>query len=80
MKTYSSKLFTYLANSDTFVAEASCLHFFDGQSFYIRSERTGDTRLFLVDRREFTNGPDREFVAWHGVSPGNGHKFIVFND
>lgn len=80
MKTYMSDKFVYDKASDTFIAEASELFNFDGKAFYIRSRVTNATRMFLIDRREFTEGADREFVAWHGISPGNGHRVTVFND
>jgi hypothetical protein len=80
MKTYSSNQFTYDKESDTFIAEASDLQFFDGTSFHIRSQRTGQVKMFLVTRREFTSGEDREFVAWHGKARDCAHRVTVFND
>jgi hypothetical protein len=78
--TYTSDKFTYTKASDTFVAEASELFNVTGGPFYIKSKQTGQTRLFLLERREFTEDADRDFVAWHYISPGNGHKAIIFND
>jgi len=79
--TFRSSQFTYDKENDLFTTTASDLKkMFNGGSFYIRSERTGQTRLFLVTRREFSEGADREFVAWHGFCPAGGHKVVVFND
>jgi hypothetical protein len=79
-KTYSSKQFTYNKETDTFVAEASELRFFDGQAFYIKSAKTGRTRMFLITERQFTEDADQEFVAWKGFCPAGGHRVVVFND
>ena len=78
--TYSSNQFTYDKTGDVFIGEASVLKFFDGCSFYIKSKKTGVCKLFLITDREFTKDADREFVAWHGFSPGSGHRVSVYND
>ena len=78
--TYTSKKFSYDSEKDLFVAYASDLFGFDGRVFYIRSSRTGKTRMFLVDQREFSDEAHTEFVAWHCFSPMNGHHATIFND
>lgn len=77
---YSSIKFDYDKQSDCFVADASDLFRMDGRSFYIESVKTKCRRLFLPERREFSQGPDREFVAWHYFSPGQGHRAVIYND
>ena len=78
--TFTSDKFTYDKSGDIFIGEASELKFFDGRSFYIKSARTGVCKLFLVTGREFSKDADREFVAWHGFCPGEGHRVTIFND
>lgn len=80
MHTYLSDKFVYSKDTDTFIGEASELFGFDGRAFYIRSRKTNAVRMFLITEREFTKDADREFVAWHGMSPGNGHRVTIFND
>ena len=79
-KTYDIANFDYNKDSDTFIGEASELFDFDGRAFNIHNQKTGNLRMFLIDRREFSDCPDREFIAWHGYNPSNGHKVVVFND
>ena len=80
MRTYSSSHFTYDKETDTFIGEASELVGFDGQAFYIRSRKTNDTRMFLINKCEFSEDADEELVAWRGISPGNGHRVTICND
>lgn len=78
----SSGRFTYNARNLTFASEASTLQVPPGvslQSFYIRSERTGNTRLFLYSHADMCPGGE-DVLAFRFVSPGNGFTAIVFND
>jgi hypothetical protein len=48
-------------------------------SFYIRSARTGDVRLFLLSETEKDAGGE-DILAFHYISPGQGLTATIFND
>jgi hypothetical protein len=75
----SSSKFNYNARSKTFVSEISEARENFGDGFYIRSEKTGDKKLFLYDKMDRTH--DGEDVAgWWYFSPGEGYKALIIND
>ena len=78
----SSRQFDYSAKAKKFTAEASELRLQPGQrlgSFYIRSARTGDVRLFLLSETERDAGGE-DILAFHYISPGQGLTATIFND
>lgn len=77
--TYEYTQFSYNKATDTFAGEASELRGGGIASFYIRG-KTSEKRLFLFERHETCGTADNELVAWHYISPGNGHRAVVFND
>lgn len=77
--TFSSKKFTYSAQTQTFATEASDLEGrFNGGSFYILSAKTGVRKLFLFERAE--TDAEGDVVAWHYFVPAGGLRAVVFND
>jgi hypothetical protein len=75
----SSKLFAYDGKDKIFIGEVSALGpRFTGNSFYIRSERTGAVRLFLFSGVD--EDPEEGIVAWHYILPGGDLRAVVFND
>lgn len=77
-----SNQFSYDGKTRTFTAEASELQILPGisiGSFYIRSAKTGDTRLFLLSETQ-RDASGEDILAFHYVSPGQGLKAIIFND
>ena len=79
MNYIGSEQFTYNKSTKTFVAEVSELSFRGnlGMGFYIRSKRTGDTRLFLF---EGTDRDGEDIAGWRFVCPGEGLRALVIND
>jgi hypothetical protein len=75
----NSNKFTYDKAKALFSAEASDLQLRNMGSFYIKSNRTGDTRLFLLQRVEKDAGGE-DVLAFHYISPGQGLSAVVFND
>jgi hypothetical protein len=78
----SSRQFTYDKQTKRFTAEASELRILPGMklgSFYIRSARTGDVRLFLLSETERDAGGE-DILAFHYISPGQGLTATIFND
>ena len=74
----SSKLFSYRAATKTFTAEISELpKNFDGNPFYIRSAKTGTSKLFLFEGVD-TDGED--IAGWRFICPGEGFRALVIND
>ena len=47
------------------------------QSFYIKSHKTGETKLFLANER-IESG--EEFAGYRYISPGQGLEVTVWND
>jgi hypothetical protein len=80
--TIPSNQFTYDKQTKKFTAEASGLCILPGMnlgSFYIRSARTGDVRLFLLSETEKDAGGE-DILAFHYISPGQGLTATIFND
>ncbi len=78
-----SNKFTYINTTRTFVTDMSMLH--DeayGRSlatFYIRSARTGDTRLFINTGVDY-DASGEDIVGYRFISPGNGLSALLIND
>lgn len=75
----SSRKFSYDKEKSLFSAEASELSLRNMGSFYIRSARTGDVRLFLLTQTE-RDASGEDVFAFHYISPGQGLSAVVFND
>jgi len=75
----SSQKFSFDKSQNLFSAEASDLQICDMGSFYIRSARTGATRLFLLQKIE-RDASGEDILAFHYISPGQGLSAVVFND
>lgn len=74
----SSRLFSYGKEEDLFVAEESVLGNYNRAYFFIRSERTGTAREFVLARSD--KDADGDVVAWHYIGYDHNHRAVVFND
>jgi hypothetical protein len=75
----SSDKFSFDKSKSLFSAEASELGLYDPSKFYIKSARTGATRLFILSEVE-RDAAGEDVLAFHYISPGQGLSAIVFND
>lgn len=75
----NSKHFTYSGKTRTFSAEISELPVANLlANFYIVSERTGDTRLFLMNDEH--RDAEGDVTHWTFICPGGGLTAVIFND
>ncbi len=77
--TISSRKFDFDKSKNLFLAEVSELQIREMGCFYIRSARTGDTRLFMLQKVE-RDASGEDILAFHYISPGQGLSAVVFND
>ena len=94
---YNTDQFTFDPKEKQFISEASDLQLELKQIFNdscdegleLVSRRTGEVSKWYLNKTEYTNGPDRELVAWHLIPtpqsiknhPGlKGYKMVIFND
>lgn len=73
-----SSLFTYSKATKSFSTCITDLPALRSSQFYIKSVKTGETRLFMYEKHELDKEGDT--VAFHFFCPGEGYKLVIFND